>query len=101
MHMKVLVPGNGTVHPSKHSRVMVHFTGWTTDGRMFDSSVLRDVPVTFAYDRVILGWQEALDVMVVGEKRRLWVPEWLAYKGRREPKGMLVFDFELLRIEEP
>ena len=52
-------------------------------------------------DRVIAGFSEGLQLMVPGEKRRLWIPEALAYKGAREPKGMLVFDIELIDMPEP
>ena len=75
--------------------------GWTTDGKMFDSSVARGKPATFRVDRVIAGFSEGLQLMVPGEKRRLWIPEALAYKGTREPKGMLVFDVELIDIAAP
>ena len=53
---------------------------------------------SFPLDRVIAGWTEGVQLMVEGEKRRFWIPEALAYKGQREPKGMLVFDVELLSI---
>ena len=96
---KVIAPGTGKTHPSKTDRVTVHYTGWTTDGKMFDSSVARGEPLTFALDRVIVGWTEGLQLMVAGEKRRLWIPEQLAYKGQRDPKGMLVFDVELIKIQ--
>lgn len=66
---------------------------------MFDSSVARGAPVTLPLDRAIEGWTEGLQLMVVGEKRRLWIPEPLAYKGRRDPEGMLVFDIELIKIQ--
>ena len=95
---KVLTPGTGKVHPGSTDSVTVHYTGWTTDGKMFDSSVARGEPLTFQLNRVIAGWTEGLQLMVVGEKRRLWIPESLAYQGRREPKGMLVFDVELIKI---
>jgi FKBP-type peptidyl-prolyl cis-trans isomerase len=95
---KVITPGTGKTHPSKTDIVTVHYTGWKTDGSMFDSSVLRDKPTSFPLDRVIAGWTEGVQLMVEGEKRRLWIPEGLAYKGTREPKGMLVFDVELLSI---
>ena len=75
----------------------MHYTGWTTDGKMFDSSVMRGQPATFPLNRVIPGWTEGLQLMVVGEKRRFWIPEKLAYQGKEgAPKGMLVFDVELL-----
>jgi FKBP-type peptidyl-prolyl cis-trans isomerase len=79
--------------------VTVHYTGWTTDGKMFDSSVVRGEPATFAVTEVIPGWTEGLQLMVEGEKRRFWIPEPLAYGGRTEPKGMLVFDVELIQIK--
>jgi FKBP-type peptidyl-prolyl cis-trans isomerase len=93
---KVITPGTGKTHPGPTDVVTVHFTGWKTDGSMFDSSVLRGKPAMFTLNRVIAGWAEGLQLMVEGEKRRLWIPESLAYKGQREPKGMLVLDVELL-----
>jgi len=97
---KVLRPGSGTEHPGKRSTVTVHYSGWTTDGKLFDSSVLRGKPATFQLDGVIRGWTEGLQLMVVGERRRFWIPEKLAYRGAPgAPKGMLVFDVELLSFE--
>jgi FKBP-type peptidyl-prolyl cis-trans isomerase len=95
---KVITPGKGTDHPAKDDVVTIHYTGWKTDGTMFDSSVARGKPSSFPVSRVIAGFSEGLQLMVPGEKRRLWIPEALAYKGAREPKGMLVFDIELLDI---
>jgi FKBP-type peptidyl-prolyl cis-trans isomerase len=98
---RVLTRGTGTEHPSAASTVTVHYSGWTTDGEMFDSSVVRGRPATFPLNRVIPGWTEGVQLMVVGEKRRLWIPEALAYGGRPgAPAGMLVFDVELLEIAE-
>ena len=98
----VITKGAGATHPGPKSKVKVHYTGWTTDGKMFDSSVVRKDPITFGLDAVIEGWTEGVQLMVEGEKRRLWIPEALAYKGRPgPPKGMLVFDVELLKIEVP
>jgi len=98
---KVLTPGKGTAHPSGTSNVTVHYTGWTTDGKMFDSSVVRGTPTSFGLDQVIKGWTEGVQLMVVGEKRRFWIPGNLAYDNSPRPgapKGMLVFDIELLAI---
>jgi peptidylprolyl isomerase len=95
---KVITRGTGKDHPSRDDVVSIHYTGWKTDGTMFDSSVTRGKPSTFGVNRVIAGFGEGLQLMVTGEKRRLWIPESLAYKGQREPKGMLVFDVELLDI---
>jgi peptidylprolyl isomerase len=96
---KVLKPGAGTVHPTLTDSVKVHYTGWTTDGKMFDSSVVRGTPITFALNHVIAGWGEGVQLMVEGEKRRLWIPAKLAYEGHPDrPQGMLVFDVELIQI---
>jgi len=96
---KVLRPGSGNDHPSKDDIVRVDYTGWTTDGKMFDSSVARNKPIILPLDKVILGWSEGLQLMVVGEKRRLWIPGKLAYEGKvGKPQGMLVFDVELVQI---
>jgi peptidylprolyl isomerase len=98
---RVLSTGTGTEHPVAADTVTVHYSGWTTDGEMFDSSVLRGEPAEFQLNQVIKGWTEGLQLMVKGEKRRLWIPEELAYKGRpRRPRGMLVFDVELIEILE-
>jgi FKBP-type peptidyl-prolyl cis-trans isomerase len=97
---KVLKPGTGTRHPGPTSRVRVHYSGWTTDGKMFDSSVARNEPISFGLNQVIRGWTEGVQAMVEGETRRLWIPEKLAYAGSPgAPKGMLVFDVELIKIE--
>jgi peptidylprolyl isomerase len=96
---KVIKPGTGKEHPTAASAVTVHYTGWTTDGKMFDSSVTRGQPATFPLNRVIAGWTEGVQLMVEGEKTRFWIPENLAYKGQRPPLGMLVFDVELLKIQ--
>jgi FKBP-type peptidyl-prolyl cis-trans isomerase len=97
---KVLVPGTGKQRPTATSRVTVHYTGWTTDGKTFDSSVARGQPATFPLNQVIAGWTEGVQLMVVGERRRFWIPQELAYQGRPgSPAGMLVFDVELLEIQ--
>ena len=99
---RVLKPGTGTAKPGATDMVTVHYTGWTTDGKMFDSSVVRNEPNTFPLDRVVKGWGEGVQLMTVGEKRRLWIPEALAYKGQPgRPAGMLVFDIELLEFMPP
>ena len=71
---KVLAKGTGTVHPTKTNSVTVNYAGWTTDGKMFDSSYSRGEPATFGVSGVIPGWTEALQLMVEGEKRRIWDP---------------------------
>jgi FKBP-type peptidyl-prolyl cis-trans isomerase len=99
---RVLKEGTGKVHPKATDTVNVHYSGWTLDGKMFDSSVARGEPISFPLDGVIPGWTEGVQLMVVGEKRRFWIPADLAYgdnPGGGAPSGMLVFDVELLGIE--
>jgi FKBP-type peptidyl-prolyl cis-trans isomerase len=96
---KSLKEGTGTTHPRSSSTVTVHYTGWTTDGKMFDSSMERGQPASFPLNGVIAGWTEGLQFMVEGQKMRFWIPEKLAYRGEREPYGMLVFDVELISIQ--
>jgi FKBP-type peptidyl-prolyl cis-trans isomerase len=96
---KVLVAGAGTSHPKHNSFVVVHYSGWTTDGTMFDSSFKTGEPGYFRLTEVIPGWRDGIQLMVAGEKRRFWIPEKLAYRGERGmPRGMLVFDVELIRF---
>jgi peptidylprolyl isomerase len=98
---KVLKPGTGTAHPAKSSMVTVNYSGWTTDGKMFDSSVVRGTPAQFPLDKVIAGWTEGVQLMTEGEIRRFWIPEKLAYGGQEgRPKGMLVFDVELISFQK-
>ena len=74
--------------------------GFTNDGKGFDSSISRGKPASFPLNRVIPGWTEGVQLMSVGEERRFWIPEKLAYQGRPgKPPGMLVFDVELLEIK--
>lgn len=99
---KVLTVGTGTVHPDRSSAVTVHYSGWTTDGKMFDSSIMRGEPTSFGLNRVIKGWTEGVQLMVEGEKTRFWIPGPLAYGDKPTrpgaPAGTLVFDIELLSI---
>jgi len=97
---KVLRHGGGRTHPGPVSKVTVHYTGWSADGTLVDSSLARGTPATFPLNAVIPGWTEGVQLMVVGEVRRLWIPEDLAYKGRPgPPQGLLVFDIALLEFE--
>jgi len=101
---KVLQDGTGSDRPSATDEVTVHYTGWLTDGKMFDSSVSRGQPATFPLNGVIRGWTEGVQLMVVGEKRRFWIPAELGYGSRGVGDGLipadsaLVFDVELLSI---
>ncbi|MCH7750008.1 MAG: FKBP-type peptidyl-prolyl cis-trans isomerase [Acidobacteria bacterium] len=102
---KVLQAGTGEQHPGPRSNVTVHYTGWLTDGTMFDSSVARGAPASFPLNGVIAGWTEGVQLMVVGEKRRFWIPASIGYGDRGGGGGLipggatLVFDIELLSIQ--
>jgi FKBP-type peptidyl-prolyl cis-trans isomerase len=98
---KVLRAGTGKLHPGAADKVTVHYTGWTIRGKMFDSSYTREQPISLGVSQVIPGWTEGLQLMVVGEKRRLWIPSDLAYGDHprsEAPGGALTFDVELLDL---
>jgi len=98
----VLKTGDGP-SPGPTDRVTTHYHGTYIDGTVFDSSVERGEPATFALNEVIPGWTEALQLMKVGDKWRLFIPSKLAYdikgKGPIGPNAVLVFEIELLAIE--
>lgn len=95
---KTVKAGTGTEHPTPTTTVTVRYSGWTTDGLSFDRT-LGDETTTFDLANVISGWTEGIPLMVVGETARFWIPEKLAYAGKAgKPKGMLVFDVELVSI---
>lgn len=100
----VLTPGEGTQHPVAQNTVKVHYHGTLLDGSVFDSSVDRGQPISFALNQVIPGWTEGVQLMVVGEKTRFFIPSNLAYgnraMGKIEPGSVLIFDVELLGINE-
>jgi len=98
---QVVRPGNGAAKPSAYDQVRVHYSGWTADGKLFDSSVERGEPATFGVRQVIPGFGEALQLMAAGERRRVWIPAALAYGNEPSgsaPGGPLTFDIELLDV---
>lgn len=104
LQYKVLKKGDGP-KAQKNDRVTVHYSGTLLDGTEFDSSYKREKPATFQVSRVIPGWTEALQLMNVGSKYRLFIPSDLAYGKRGAgqkigPNSMLIFDVELLGIEQ-
>lgn len=100
----VINKGTGSDHPSPTDRVKVHYHGTLIDGTVFDSSVERGQPIEFGLNQVIKGWTEGLQLMVIGEKTRLFIPSDLAYgdsaAGKIPPGSVLIFDVELLGINE-
>jgi len=100
----VLKEGNGP-KPAATSKVTTHYHGTLIDGTVFDSSVDRGQPATFPVNGVIKGWVEALQLMPVGSKWRLFVPSHLAYGEQGAgpqigPNSTLIFDVELISIEQ-
>lgn len=100
---RVLRPGPAGEKPTEASLITVHYTGWTSDGRQFDSSITRGQPFQFRTGQVIPGWGEGVRLMTVGSVYRFWIPSHLAYGDSPSragaPAGQLTFDVELLGIE--
>lgn len=103
LQYEILRKGSGPV-PTGADRVKVHYHGTLIDETVFDSSVERGEPSTFGVTQVIAGWTEALQLMPVGSKWRLYVPYDLAYgaqdRGTIKPFSNLIFEIELLGIEK-
>ena len=108
--MKVLKAGTGTEHPAANDCVTVRFIAWTTDGALFSTSTTMNDSDVICLNAAILGISEALKEMVVGEKRRLWIPEDLTFhehhhaqrrpEDEQPPQKNLTFDLELLSIQK-
>jgi FKBP-type peptidyl-prolyl cis-trans isomerase FklB len=104
LQYKVLEEGSGA-SPMLTDVVKCHYKGYFAEGQVFDSSYARNEPAFFPVDRVIAGWQEALQLMKVGSKWQIFVPSYLAYgeggyAPHIEPNKLLVFEMELLGINE-
>lgn len=102
LQYEVLKEGDGA-KPTAEDQVKVHYHGTLIDGTVFDSSVDRGQPATFVVGKVIPGWTEALQLMSVGSKYKLFIPSELAYgergsQGAIGPNSVLMFDVELLEI---
>ena len=103
LQYEILKEGSGE-KPKATDKVKCHYHGTLLDGTVFDSSVQRGQPAIFGVNQVIQGWVEALQMMPVGSKWRLYIPSELAYGERGagkdiEPNSTLIFDVELLSIE--
>jgi FKBP-type peptidyl-prolyl cis-trans isomerase len=97
---RLLKAGKSSAKPAATDSVVVQYTGWTVDGKMFDSSRVGDEPATVSLTAVIAGWTDGIQMMSIGDSMRFWIPAELAYRGEAgKPKGMLVFDIELLDIK--
>lgn len=106
LQYEVLKKGKGTRKPTLEDVVTTHYHGTLPDGTVFDSSVERNEPAQFPVKGVIKGWTEALQLMTVGDKLKLYVPGNLAYAERGSgpdigPNQMLIFEVELLSIDTP
>lgn len=104
LQYRVLTMGTGE-KPTATTRVKVHYHGTTIEGKVFDSSVNRGEPATFGLNQVISGWTEGLQLMPVGSKFRFYIPQELAYGANApsqeiKPYSVLIFDVELLSIEQ-
>lgn len=100
---QILNKGDGETHPSATSTVKAHYHGTLLDGTVFDSSVERNEPISFPLNRVIAGWTEGVQLMVVGDKFKFFIPAELAYGNRAagaiRPGSLLIFEVELLDIQ--
>ena len=96
---RVLKRGAGGPKPTLSSTIEIHYSGWTSYGQLFDSSVQRDVRAVFPLDQLILGWQEGVPLMSRGDTFRFWIPGSLGYDAGpaspNAPRGTLVFDITL------
>lgn len=103
LQYEVIKMGKGA-KPTATDKVKVHYHGTLTDGTVFDSSVDRGEPITFALNQVIPGWTEGVQLMPVGSKFRFYVPQELGYGARQAgsipPYSTLIFEVELLGIEK-
>lgn len=102
LQYEVIVEGTGPKPSGPRAKVLTHYHGTTIDGVVFDSSVLRNEPISFGLNQVITGWTEGLQLMPTGSKYKLYLPHHLAYgergAGADIPGGAtLIFEVELLK----
>ena len=101
--IEILTPGTGSNHPNANSQVTLNYSGWTTDGKLFESTIMAGHPAVVLLGTALAGWREALPRMLPGEKARIWIPAALAYGNkpleRMVPAGDLVYDIELIEFK--
>lgn len=91
--------GASKTKPLPSDRVEMHYSAWTSEGKLFDSTVTRGKSVTLPLSRLIPGWAEGLSLMSEGDEALLWIPEQLAYAGREgAPPGLLIYRVKLLKV---
>jgi peptidylprolyl isomerase len=101
---RVVTRGAGGPHPGPGSTIRIDYTGWSADGRAFDSSLTTGAPAVFPLAGLIDGWQEGVPLMSRGDTFRFWIPGHLAYDGNPSPgapSGQLVFDITLHDFTDP
>ncbi len=100
--IEILKRGTGTQHPGLNSTVLLNYTGWTADGKLFETTIMSGHPAAFLLGTALPGWRDALPRMVVGEKARVWVPAAMAYGEHpidaQAPPGSMVYEIELLEF---
>jgi peptidylprolyl isomerase len=103
LQYQVLQQGDGIEHPTSGSKVTVHYHGTLLDGSVFDSSVDRGETISFGLNQVIKGWTEGLQLMVIGDKFKFFIPSKLGYgnksAGKISPGSLLIFEVTLLEIQ--
>ena len=98
---RILSKGTHSSRLSPTARVLVNYTGWTTDGTIVAAAPIGSEPVTIDLGKVMPGWQQGLALMEPGDKFRFWIPPHLALEGERgKPQGMLVYDIYLHRFSD-
>ena len=104
LQYQILTAGKGGERPGPKDVVRVHYEGKLLSGKVFDSSIARGEPIEFPVDQVIPGWTEALQLMEIGSKFRLFIPSKLGYGAHGAgsvipPNATLIFEVELLEIQ--
>ncbi len=98
---RVLSQGVHGTHPGPNARVLVNYTGWTTDGTIIEGAPIGSDPVTVDLGMAMPGWREGVPLMSAGDKFRFWIPPKLALEGQPgKPQGMLVYDIYLHRFAD-